>query len=295
MLLVAMMAVGAPLTVQADEQKEAAALAILQTAKKHYKEKNFVKAAQIFATAYEVSGNPAYLFNAGRAYQRGYKLSEAEKHFKLCLKMVKDKSTPMVRRANVHLQEIQEARSAIAAAVKTASGSSLVSPPGKQPVAQPQPRPAPENEPTNKPIVRPAEAKQGKPDAGAGGTQSVTSVAAAEPAWKNYTAWGLIGGGGVIGAVAAWMMATATSNKDALNQEVKDNTKDGKVVMSRAGYDEKVSSINGKIYTGYGLFAAGVTLAATGAWMMSGTKKDAPRVAIMPTPSGVRFGLAARF
>ncbi len=291
-LIIASMTLGAPLQASGNEQKEAAALAILQAAKKHYSNKSFIKAAQMFSTAFEISGNPAYLFNAGRAYQRGYKLDEAEKHFKRCLSLVKDKSNPMVRRASVHLQEIQEARSAIAAAVKTASGSSLVSPPAQKP--PPKAKPAEPDQPVTKP-GEPSTADQ-PTDSGKDATKKpVEQPPITKPAWKTYTSWGLVGGGGVMGAVAAWMMASATGDKNKLDEQVKSSTKEGKVVMSKATYDDKVGTINSKIYTGYGLFAAGIALVGTGAWMMSGPSKDDAKVAFMPTPGGIRFGLAARF
>ena len=287
------MALTVPLSAFASKQSEAAALAILQAAKKHYSNKSFIKAAQMFATAYEVSGNPAYLFNAGRAYQRGYKLDEAEKHFKRCLSLVKDKKNPMVHRAKIHLQEIQEARSAIAAAVKTASGSSLASSPPK-----PKPQVTPPDA-SKKPDKTPSETKPAPakaPQAGADAAKkSVSAKRSPKPSWKRYTSWGLIAGGGVTGAVAAWMMASATNDKNALQDDVKRNTKGGKVVMSKADYDQEVSSINSRIYTGYGLFAAGIALVGTGAWMMAGPSKTKAEVAISPMPGGVRFGFAARF
>jgi len=92
---------------------EAAAMGALKLAKHYYDKGDFKKAAERFREAYGIHPNPAFLFNAARAEQRGFMLDDAERDFKEVLKKSKDKT--MRHRAEVHLQEIAAYRKQLAA------------------------------------------------------------------------------------------------------------------------------------------------------------------------------------
>jgi tetratricopeptide (TPR) repeat protein len=279
-----------PQVVLANEQNEAAALTILQAANSNYKEKKFVKAAQMYVTAFEVSKNPAYLFNAARAYQRGYRLEDSEALYKRCLTLVNDPQSKVVRRARVHLQEIEEARKALAAAAE--AGSTAAKDGADEPKASSSQTPA-----TGKGVVADKKVVPALPPS----SNSRLSVELAadrptkRPAWKRYVTWGLLGGGGVIAAVAGWTISKAVDDKAELEKQLANQKRGDKVVMNYQTYATQVSNINGELYTGYGLVAVGVVAIGTGAWMLVGAEDAATSVAVLPSAHGVRFGLATRF
>lgn len=84
----------------------------VQTAHGHYRAGRYEKAARLYQAAYRLDGDPAALFNAARAEQRGFQLEAARRDFERYLKLVgsEDKGSA---RARLHLQEIAEAQAAL--------------------------------------------------------------------------------------------------------------------------------------------------------------------------------------
>lgn len=87
---------------------EGAAMGALKVAKHYYDKGDFEKAALRFHEAYKIHPNPAFLFNAARAEQRGFKLEAAERDFNEVLRRAKDPK--MLKRTRLHLAEIKAYR-----------------------------------------------------------------------------------------------------------------------------------------------------------------------------------------
>lgn len=102
-----------PAQTRAADTDKAAAMGALKLAKHYYDQGEFKKAAERFREAYAIDANPAFLFNAARAEQRGFMLDEAERDFNAVLAASKDDK--MRHRAQVHLQEIKAYRAQLSA------------------------------------------------------------------------------------------------------------------------------------------------------------------------------------
>ncbi|HAN31855.1 MAG TPA: hypothetical protein DCQ06_09685 [Myxococcales bacterium] len=106
---VALCAVTTPAVATPNSGTVKAAMGALELAKHHYKRGNFKKAAKLFLEAYSIHPNTAFLFNAGRAQQRAFKLTDAEDIYRKYLKAER-KDQRGRSRASMHIKEIQEVR-----------------------------------------------------------------------------------------------------------------------------------------------------------------------------------------
>lgn len=272
-----------------DDRKDAAALTILETANEHYKAKRFAKAEQLYLTAFEVSKNPAYLFNAGRAAQRAFALDRAEKHFQHYLS--KELNNPKgVARARLHLQEVDEARSALKRASESAAAgqpAAVVPTPAapqvnasKPAAAQPVPVDAAREEPT--PVQAP------KPAAAGVATESSAS-------WRGPAGWAATGVGAAVAGYGAWVLITALIDRGDMDAELAKKDDAGKITgLQYAVYRDWEEASNDEIVWGHTLLWPGVALLGAGAWLLLGDHKQG-QAAFVPAPGGGSLHVALRF
>jgi len=279
-----------PTLAGADERKDAAALTILETANTHYKAKRFDKAEQMYITAFEISRNPAYLFNAGRAAQRAFKLDRAEGHYKRYLSLEKADAKG-IRRAKLHPQEVDEAR----AALKQAAGTRA---PAAAPVV-PQPTPAappPRVEPKPQPApVAPEKASAVAPTPKVPVPPTVSKPAAAPAGWRTPAGWLAVGLGGAAAAWGTTLLVTSLLDRTDMDEMLAEKDEDGDITgLSYKTYADWETSVNDDIVQGHTFLWPGTAVLAAGVWLLL-SRPDSTTVAWTPTRGGGSLHFSLRF
>lgn len=245
-LIVLFVLSSAPTTLSA-KGNDSATQKILSSANAHYKAGRFAKATGMYVTAHELSGNSAFLFNAGRSEQRAFRLDSAEKHFRAYLAAEKSNEGGIAK-AKLHLKEISEARAALKREGKAAAATAKLA------------------------AVK-AEAARKKAQQA---REATVSAAQSKPAPSRIDGVGsramvgiglLVVGVGSAGA-GAFMLSNAGGEQSALEKQIEGKTRaDGLVNMPYAGYKTEQRKINDKVVLGDTLIGAGVVVAAVGAWL----------------------------
>jgi len=199
----------------------AAAIPLLKTAREHYQSKRYKEAAHLYHAAYQLSGDPIDLFNAARAEQRGFQLDAAEADYKRYLKAA-PAGQAGVPRAKLHLQEIAEARAALAG--KSAAGS-------------------------------PAGSGSGAADAGVARRESAGS-------WRSPAGWGGLGLGALGVGLGGWWLASATIDSSELDDKLDATKGGQKVISydDAQAESDRINDVllRGYLAAGVGAVAAGV-------------------------------------
>lgn len=254
-----------------DADKEAAARALRDAAKVHYDARRYDQAASLYLSAFEVTSNPAYLFNAARSEQRSYRLDDAEKHFRQFIALSAEDRAG-VKRAELHLSEITDARAAGA---------------GRRPAAAPV---APKQAPPPVVVPKPAPPPVVAPQAPVVAASPEPSPAPAPAgSWRGPVGWTAIGLGGVAVAAGTWLLLDANSDAAALDDRI--HAKGGPTLS----FDEAVTetdTINGHITRGWAVAGAGAACALVGAWLLAGDgPADAAHLSPVVGPRLVGFVL----
>ena len=259
-------------------------MTILETANEHYKAKRFAKAEQLYLTAFEVSKNPAYLFNAGRAAQRAFALDRAEKHFQRYLSQ--EKNNPKgLSRAKLHLQEVEEARAALkrASALATAARPAPLSPPTAPAPAAPAAAP-------------PAAGAKAAPTVAQAPPPPVATAAATAPGgWRTPLGWAATGAGAAVAGYGAWLLIAVLIDRGDMDAELDKKDDAGKITgLQYSVYRDWEEAANEDVFMGHTLLWPGVALLGAGAWLL--LSDDGPgTAAFVPAPGGGSLHVALRF
>lgn len=262
--------VAAPVVWAQEADKEAAAQTILLAANAHYEAGRFDKAAAMYTTAFEVSRNPAYLFNAGRAWQRAYALDKAEGLLRRYLELEK-RDDRGIRRATLHLQEIAAARKALAEAEARGEKKGQAEGDGDKGGGDKGPGIAP------------------------GDGRGVASPGPARAIWMRRAGWGLSGLGAISAIAGAWLLASALDDRATLDEALADKNADGKIQgLSYTDYRPREDDINDRVVRADLLIGAGVIAAGAGLTLLWAAP-DMPAVTAAVGSGGASLGMTWRF
>lgn len=243
---------------QASSEETAAAKTLEKSAYEHYKAKRYRMAAQLYHAAFAMNGDPNGLFNAARAEQRGFVLDAAQADFERFLTLA-PAGHDGIRRAKVHLQEITEAKAALAGKSGQAGAHGSV--------------PAP---------VQAADEAEG-----------LTEKGAAAADWRRPAAWGAVGLGALGVGLGAWWLVSGLQDSGDLDDRL-DATRAGDTSLSYSEAQAENERINSTLVRGYVAAGVGVVAAGVGGWLLfQGQAGD--QVAVVPGPRLAGLGLALRF
>ena len=268
-----------------------AAMGALELAKHHYKQGNFKKAAKLFIEAYGIHPNPAFLFNAGRAQQRAFALSEAEATYKKYLQ-VERKDKRGRSRAEMHLSEIAEVRKQLKRAREEGQAKAPATAPATAPTKTADKTQAPAPQALSKPAVTATPAAVAKPVA----QPPVAAVSRAPMSAGRLMAWvSAVGGAlGVVGGAVLLVQGESTAQSLASKVE----TQGGKSVnlsMSRAAYQSEYDHVQNMRLGGGVAIGVGVVATAVGTYLLLRRPQGAPSVSWSPTRGGGVLRASLRF
>lgn len=274
-----------------EPQVHDAAMSALNLAKHHYKNGSFAKAAGLFQEAFDIDANPLFLYNAGRAWQRAFKLSRAKATFTTFLDLEAKGAfegpdhTAAVRRATMHLQEIkitekhlQQAHLRGARAAAPGAGT----PKGPLPTKGQAPAPSHGDG---------AATIGADDDSGTGPT-----VARPGGSWRAPAGWGTGGLGLALLAYGGWLLADIGSRSADLDAQANaTKTPDGKVAgMDAQTYQAERDAILSDQPVAIAVMSAGVVAVGLGAYLLW-TDAAAGAVTLAPRLDGRGLTLAGRF
>ena len=263
----------------------------LELAKHHYKQGNFKKAATLFIEAYGIHPNPAFLFNAGRAQQRAFALSEAEATYKKYLQ-VEQKDKRGRSRAEMHLSEIAEVRKQLKRAREEGQAKAPATAPTTAPAKTADKAQAPTPQAPSKPAVTATPAAVAKPVA----QPPVAAVSRAPMSAGRLMAWvSAVGGAlGVVGGAVLLVQGESTAQSLASKVE----TQGGKSVnlsMSKAAYQSDYDHVQNMRLGGGVAIGVGVVATAVGTYLLLRRPQGAPSVSWSPTRGGGVLRASLRF
>ncbi len=240
---------------------EKTARGILKSANEHYQASRFDKAARMYITAHEVSGNPAYIYNAGRAEQRAFRLDAAEKHFREYLRLEK-KDERGIARARQRLQEIEESRAALARANAKGKAAAKV---------ESTPPPAASSNAASADL-------RGDAGASTGWSRATTG-----------TALLLVGLG--VGGAGGWLLWDALGEQSDFDGRIEESAgKDGLYGLGYDAYSTEQEKINNSVIVGDVVLGTGAVVAAVGAWLLL---TDSPTTSVAFDVGPQRFSMSA--
>ena len=277
---VALATLFAPAVSWADDERatgsDAAGRELREAAKVHYDARRYEKAATLYHAAFDVTRNPAYLFNAARAEQRAYQLDKAERDFNTYIRVAPSDSDGITR-ARLHLSEIHDARSAFAKQGKEGKPSD---PPAEQ-----------EGKPSGAPSL-PAEKKPAAPSTVMQPAPFPPRPANAEAGsgWRGPVGWAGVGLGVAGVAIGAWVLVDADLASTDLDKKL---YAQGGPSLSYAAADAETRRINERLLLGWGVAGAGVVCVAAGTWLL--LRGDDDRTVLAPTVAPGRIGFVLHF
>ncbi len=275
--LIALFVLSSAPTILSAEGDDSATQKILSSANEHYKAGRFAKATGMYVTAHELSGNSAFLFNAGRSEQRAFRLDSAEKHFRAYLAAEKSNESGIAK-ANLHLKEISEARAALKkegdthkAAAATAKAAAAKAEAARKKAEQ-----------AREAAVSAAQSKPAPSRADDAGSRAMIGIGL------------LVIGVGSAGA-GAFVLSNAGGEQSDLDKQIEGKTRgDGLVNMPYAGYKTEQGKINDKVVLGDTMIGAGVVVAAVGAWLAWANPTETS-VAFDPRPDHLNLQVIVEF
>lgn len=224
------------------------AMGVHQLATQTYQAGDFEKAAELYHTAFKISPQPAYLFNAARSEQRLMKLDVAEKHFRQVLTFPGLDARTRAR-CDLHLQEIAAVRKVVASA--RAEASSVT--------------------------------KRGAGDRPLKATPPPTMTAAAS-GWKTPVGWATVGTGAVLTGVGGWLLGSYLGDQTILDQRQEKLDAEQKVMdISYDEYKREQQALWTRRDLGIGTAGIGLAAVSVGIWMLVAAPEDkAPALASTP-------------
>lgn len=217
------------------------ALAAVKLAKHHYGQSNYKEAARLFHQAYGIQPLADFLYNAARAEQRAFDLDAAEQHYEQVLK-IKAVSPDVIARVRLHLRELRESRSVMAArekALKDKLGAAMTPP-----------------------------STEKAPRVAVGPVKAADVAKQADPSWRAPAGWAGIGLGTVALGVGGWMALDAMGQQEQLDGDAI-KTGGAKIdSIAYADYRDRKTAIDGRIDMSRLLIGAGVALAGAGTWLL---------------------------
>ena len=96
--------------------------------------------------------------------------------------------------------------------------------------------------------------------------------------------------GAVLSGVAGWLLASWSSDQDAMDEKMADKNKAGHVVgIDEQTYKTEQNDLNSRVNLGVATTAIGVAALGAGAWMLLTAPDD---VALAPLPAAGGKGIA---
>ena len=268
-----------------------AAMGALELAKHHYKQGNFKKAAKLFIEAYGIHPNPAFLFNAGRAQQRAFALSEAEATYKKYLQ-VERKDKRGRSRAEMHLSEIAEVRKQLKRAREEGQAKAPATAPTTAPAKTADKAQAPTPQAPSKPAVTPTPAAAAKPVS----LPPAPAVSSEPMSAGRLSGWitAKVGALGVIGGVVLLVLGESTAQSLADKVQTQGD-ESFNVSMSRAVYQSEYDYVQNMRLAGGVAIGVGVVAASVGTYLLLRRSQGAPSVSWSPTRGGGVLRASLRF
>jgi hypothetical protein len=281
------------------------AMSALKLAKHHYKKENFKKAAALFVEAFDIEPNPLFLYNAGRALQRGFMLDEAEKAFTRFVEAEKSGKfegadhEAAKRRATMHLKEIRSTKAQLHRARQRGREDEKTQTQAKQGEAGAQAAGAAQE---GKAATAQARKDADKPETTAQTVTTSDPAAATVPAaastesWKTPAAFGLMGVGvGVIG-YGIWLLSDLVARKTSLDEATRAGNKiDGKLTGSDAQtYQASMDELQFDQNIAFAAIGVGVVAAGAGGYLLS-IAPGVRNVTLAPHISGRGATFSMRF